>query len=150
MILSHSCQLHICTLYLASCMIYVMSSFMEVTRSCGEVYICSLMTGSGLVATANGGGFTVSTLLQSLFNIRVPAIGSEKQQAELLIDKIIVCFTSFRIQCLVVWYKWLLFLVRCSLYPIRHKFQCVFLKLPHWDQIQPWLDLWYNQLDLIF
>ena len=50
-----------------------MSRFSEVTRSCGEVYICSLMTGNGLVATANGGGFTVSTLLQSLFNIRFPA-----------------------------------------------------------------------------
>ena len=55
-----------------------MSRFREVTRSCGEEYICSLITGSGLVATANGGGLTVSTLLQSLFNIRVPATSRQR------------------------------------------------------------------------
>lgn len=63
-------------------MINVMSRFREVTRSCGEVYICSLITGNGFVATANGGGFTVSTLLRSLFTIRVPATCSDKLNAQ--------------------------------------------------------------------
>ena len=73
---------YVCTIisfYLASCIINVMSRFSEVTRSCGEVNICSLITGNGLMATANGGGFTVSTLLRSLFNIRVPATIRQRQ-----------------------------------------------------------------------
>ena len=74
--------------YLASCRINVTSSFTEVTRSCGEEYICSLITGNGLVATANGGGFTVSTLLRSLFNIRLPAISNRKQQMNHLMVKL--------------------------------------------------------------
>lgn len=36
------------------------------------------------MATANGGGFTVSTRLQSLFNIRVPATSNQNNNIEII------------------------------------------------------------------
>lgn len=81
--------------YLASCMTSAMSRFREVIRSWGEVYICSLIIGNGLVATANSGGFIVSTLLRSLFNIRFPATANQKNIK--FDNQFIVCITSFSI-----------------------------------------------------